>query len=444
MTCLDRDGRLPDACSLERFQLSWRAQSILRASSWPVVSSSAFSVVASCLARYGAQASSVCGQLFHARSFPKRTNPLVDKNIVGTANALTGGFGNAGGGVTYFVMPAIFLSLESMGHTPSVAWRISYIVPGILIVLVAVGMIVCCPDCPSGKWSTRLQAAENNLRAHGVEGTIVEIPGQVTESEEGKEKSAASDTESPSGFADEEKKLGNARGAVNENEAPLDHQQMLDTARGEVIQKLGLTETVKVCLSLQTLTLAAAYFCSFGGELAINSILGSYYAKNLDLGIQQSGNLAAIFGIFNAIFRPLGGFASDYLYKKTNSLWAKKMLLHGYLVITAGFLVAIGLTDPHDRTALICLICVGMAFFLEGANGLAYGLVPHVHPHANGVVSGFVGAAGNAGGIVLAIIFRYSGTDYAQGFWAWGIVCFALQVAVCWIRPIPKDQVGGR
>jgi len=34
-----------------------------------------------------------------------------DKNVVGTANALAGGWGNAGGGITYFIMPAVFDSL---------------------------------------------------------------------------------------------------------------------------------------------------------------------------------------------------------------------------------------------------------------------------------------------------------------------------------------------
>lgn len=33
---------------------------------------------------------------------------FFDKNIVGTSNALIGGWGNSGGGITYFLMPVIF------------------------------------------------------------------------------------------------------------------------------------------------------------------------------------------------------------------------------------------------------------------------------------------------------------------------------------------------
>lgn len=49
---------------------------------------------------------------------------FFDKNVVGTSNALTGGWGNAGGGITYFVMPAIFDSLVAKQHLSAhVAWR---------------------------------------------------------------------------------------------------------------------------------------------------------------------------------------------------------------------------------------------------------------------------------------------------------------------------------
>ena len=65
---------------------------------------------------------------------------------------------------------------------------------------------------------------------------------------------------------------------------------------------------------------------------------------------------------------------------------------------------------------MVGLINVGAAFFLEGANGMNYSLVPHVHPQANGVVSGFVGASGNLGGIVFACIFLEEGTNFGKGF----------------------------
>jgi len=365
------------------------------------------------------------------------TTGFFDKNIVGTANSLTAGLGNAGGGITYFIMPAIYNSLmNKQGLSSHVAWRVSFVVPGILILAIAAALVLCCPDTPTGKWSDRMQAAENNLRQHGIEGVVVDIPAT--------EKPAVS----PSGSTDltaEEKKLDDTRGIFADGEAQLGEQQMLDTARGEVVQKPSFSEMFRVIASPQTLVTAACYFCTFGTELSVNSILGNYYKAQFPyLGLQGSGNWAAMFGIMNIVYRPLGGIVSDFAYRRTKSVWAKKILMHTYSVILGVFLIATGVTNSKSRPTLVGLISGGCAFFLEGANGMNYSLVPHVHPSANGIVSGFTGAAGNFGGIIFAIIFRYSGTHYGHALWIIGTIVIAVNLAVCWIKPIPKGQIGGQ
>ncbi|KAK4556523.1 hypothetical protein LTR86_006668 [Recurvomyces mirabilis] len=371
------------------------------------------------------------------------TTGFFDKNIVGTANSLTAGLGNAGGGITYFVMPAVYKALVKDGLSSHVAWRVSFVVPGILITAVAIALVVLCPDTPTGKWADRTQAAENNLRQHGVEGQVVDIPGHVTESH--KHSDTGSESPVPSGIMEEEKKLGETRGVFGEHEAQLGEQQMLDTARGEVVQKPSFKEMSKVIFSPQTIVTGACYFCTFGAELSINSILGNYYgAKFKFLGLQGAGNWAAMFGLMNVICRPLGGVVSDIAYKTTGNVWSKKILLHIYSIIMGVVLIAIGVANPDKLYALVLPIGVALAFFLEGANGLNYSLVPHVHPHANGVVSGFTGACGNLGGIVFAIVFRYNYTNYHKSLWIIGVMAIAINLAVCWIKPIPKGQIGGR
>merc|ERR1712098_960088 len=79
----------------------------------------------------------------------------------------------------------------------------------------------------------------------------------------------------------------------------------------------------------------------------------------------------------------------------------------------------------------------GMAFFLEAGNGANFGLVPHVFPHANGIISGFTGAAGNLGGVIFAILFRFHGSDYQESFWILGIMVVGFNLVFCWVRPIP-------
>lgn len=53
-------------------------------------------------------------------------------------------------------MPAVFDSLVHMrGYTPHVAWRISFIVPTILLIACGLGVLFLCDDTPTGSWSTR-------------------------------------------------------------------------------------------------------------------------------------------------------------------------------------------------------------------------------------------------------------------------------------------------
>jgi len=216
------------------------------------------------------------------------------------------------------------------------------------------------------------------------------------------------------------------------------------TINVDVIAKPTFKQALPVIFSLQTLVLGASYFNSFGAELAINSILGSYYLKNFpEYGQTGTGLWAAMFGLLNIVTRPFGGIMSDVFYRYTDSLWVKKMWIHFLGICTGAFLLAIGLTDSHDPTTMFGLVGA-MAVFLEAGNGAIFSLVPHVHPHANGIVSGLTGATGNFGGIIFAIIFRYNTTNYAKSIWIIGIICIVVHLAIAWIRPIPKNQVGGR
>ncbi|KAI9722441.1 MAG: hypothetical protein M1828_004808 [Chrysothrix sp. TS-e1954] len=374
------------------------------------------------------------------------TTGFYDKNVVGTANSLTAGFGNAGGGITYFVMPAIYNSLVNTQHeSKHTAWRVAFVVPGILIVTVAVAMLLLCPDTPTGKWSERGNQVENNLRRHSMIG-VVEIPGELSEKPLA---GSTSGTESPSST---EKKdiLPPAHidpANFGDNEAQLSADQMMDTAKGEVVRKPTWSEIRHVLASPQTFVTVACYFCSFGTELSVNSILGTYYQTNNKLTLQKAGDWAAMFGMLNFVFRPIGGFSADFAYRTTGSVWGKKVLLHTYAFICGAFLIIIGQLNPKDLSTLVGLIA-GMAFFLEAGNGVNYALVPHVHPHANGIISGLTGAAGNLGGIVFSIIFRYEvmgkKTLFAKSFWIIGVITIVLNALVAWIPPVPRKQIGGR
>lgn len=346
---------------------------------------------------------------------------FFDKNVVGTANALAGGWGNSGGGITYFVMPAIFDSLVKNQHlTAHVAWRVAFVVPFIIITTIALAILFTAEDTPTGSWATRNQV---------IDAATLPSPSASTPdlSIDGKSSEKTDPTKS-------EKVDSEAHNALT----------LIDTARGEVVVAPTIKEAMGVVFSLQTLALAAPYACSFGGELAINSIIGSYYLKNFPkLGQTGSGRWAAMFGLLNVVFRPLGGLISDIIYHHTKSVWSKKIWIVCCGILMGCFELAIGLVNSKKEATMFGLVA-GLAIFMDASNGAIFGVVPHVHPFANGILSGIVGATGNLGGIIFAIIFRYNGSHYARVIWIIGAISIGVNVLCSWIRPVPRGQIGGQ
>jgi hypothetical protein len=196
-----------------------------------------------------------------------------------------------------FLMPAIFDSfVHTHGMTPHKAWRVTFVVPFILIASTGIAMLLFGEDTPTGKWSDRHLAVPQIT-------TGVKSDGSSTPEEKFKEPTVT----------DEE--------LANSSDEGSDRAVIVH-ARHEIIRSPTLREAMPVIFSLQTLTLMAAYFCSFGGELALNSILGAYYLKNFPtLGQTLSGRWASMFGLLNVITRPAGGFVGDIIYRYTHSLW---------------------------------------------------------------------------------------------------------------------------
>ncbi|SFN25523.1 MFS transporter, NNP family, nitrate/nitrite transporter [Chitinophaga sp. YR627] len=80
------------------------------------------------------------------------TSMMFSANIKGTANAVTGGWGNLGGGVTNMVMPLIFAAIVGFGYTKQEAWRFAMIVPGVMMLIVAWMYYKFTKDTPAGNF----------------------------------------------------------------------------------------------------------------------------------------------------------------------------------------------------------------------------------------------------------------------------------------------------
>ncbi|OLY93143.1 MFS transporter, NNP family, nitrate/nitrite transporter [Cnuella takakiae] len=81
------------------------------------------------------------------------TSTMFAPNIKGTANAVAGGWGNLGGGITNMVMPLIFAAIVGAGFTKGEAWRYAMILPGVMMLVAAFLYHRYTKDTPAGNYS---------------------------------------------------------------------------------------------------------------------------------------------------------------------------------------------------------------------------------------------------------------------------------------------------
>ena len=88
------------------------------------------------------------------------TSVMFAPNVVGTANAASAGWGNAGGGAAQGAMPLLLAAVLFLGVDHAMGWRVALIVPGVLMLVMAVVYWRFTQDCPEGNFS--------DLRAQGI------------------------------------------------------------------------------------------------------------------------------------------------------------------------------------------------------------------------------------------------------------------------------------
>ncbi|ORY80025.1 high affinity nitrate transporter NrtB [Protomyces lactucae-debilis] len=357
---------------------------------------------------------------------------FFDKSIVGRANGFVGGWGNAGGGVTFFVMPAVAEAFYSNGYSMGHSWRYAFpALPLAVLVLTAAAVFFLGQDTPTGPWATR--------HIHGVAGTPIDTSAmdKVFSSQAGSSSSSQRVATSP--HSHKEKK------PITPGEATPDVEigTIGDYEENVIVENPTIKSAAKILINPQVLFLVLTYMCSFGSELAVEGIISNFYkaqAKSIDKQAwseQLAGNWSAMFGLLNVITRPLGGYLADKIYLATGNNVNNKRYFHLALGVAQGtFFIWIGLVPGLKVHSLIAAMSF-MAIFLEMQNGSAFSIVPHILPQSNGMVSGLVGASGNAGGVIFAVVFRFIAPDYHRAFWIIGCIILSLHLVVCWV-PMPR------
>ncbi len=150
------------------------------------------------------------------------------------------------------------------------------------------------------------------------------------------------------------------------------------------------------------------YMVTFGGFVGLASYLAIFFHDQYGLSKVAAGDLTAACVFAGSIARPFGGFLAD----RVGGIRVLFVLLTfvGAVMLLVSRIPPVGITGA--------LLLAGMALLGMG-NGAVFQLVPQRFPHAVGILTGLVGAAGGLGGFSLPFFlgsFQERTGSYGPGF----------------------------
>jgi NNP family nitrate/nitrite transporter-like MFS transporter len=157
------------------------------------------------------------------------------------------------------------------------------------------------------------------------------------------------------------------------------------------ILKAGVPEDDKYNWN-QVMALNTTYFCNFGAELAVVSMLPAFFERTFTLSPTEAGLIASSFAFVNLFARPLGGILSD-------SFNSRKLVMCVYMAgICAGF-TSMGFITGSWPLAMAVALTIGCSMFVQGAEGATFAVIPNIKRRLSGQIMGMAGAYGNVGAV---------------------------------------------
>lgn len=146
--------------------------------------------------------------------------------------------------------------------------------------------------------------------------------------------------------------------------------------------------------------LNTTYFANFGAELAVVSMLPMFFQETWGLNPVTAGLIAASFAFINLVARPMGGLVSDRMGNR------RFVMLSYMLGIAIGFAL-MGLLNSSWPLVIAIAITIGCSFFVQGAEGATFGIIPSIKRRVTGQIAGMAGAYGNVGAVFYLFIFMF-------------------------------------
>jgi NNP family nitrate/nitrite transporter-like MFS transporter len=174
-------------------------------------------------------------------------------------------------------------------------------------------------------------------------------------------------------------------------------------ASGEMVStkkdQIGFLEVLK---DYRVWILFVVYAASFGIELTVYGTMDDYLQNTFQLERVTAGNIVLSFALMNIFARTLGGFFGDK-FGKLKGLRGRVLFLAFILTIQGLMLITFSTTTS---------IVIGVTFLIlfslsvQMAEGATFSVVPFINKKAIGSVSGIVGAGGNVGAFLAAMLLK--------------------------------------
>jgi len=174
-------------------------------------------------------------------------------------------------------------------------------------------------------------------------------------------------------------------------------------ASGEMIAtKKDQIRFLEVLKDYRVWILFVVYAASFGIELTVYGTMDDYLQNTFQLERATAGNIVLSFALMNIFARTLGGFFGDK-FGKLKGLRGRVLFLSFILTMQGIMLISFS-----GATTLYLGITLLIAFSLsvQMAEGATFSVVPFINKKAIGSVSGIVGAGGNVGAFLAAMLLK--------------------------------------
>lgn len=148
--------------------------------------------------------------------------------------------------------------------------------------------------------------------------------------------------------------------------------------------------------------LFAVYGCCFGVELTVYGTMDDYLQNTFHLKRITAGNIVLSFAMMNIFARTLGGLFGDK-FGKSKGLRGRVLLL-ALLLALEGFTLMF--FSSINVLALAIVFLVAFSLTVQMAEGATFSVVPFINRKAIGFISGIVGAGGNVGAFLAAILLK--------------------------------------